>query len=145
MHKFQSFVKILQMVYQLIYYQLHKKIQSGGFFGRTFGALLKTGLSLMKNVLEPLTKSVLISLGLIAAALARDTAINRKMFESSATTLIISNEEMNDIMKEVKSLKKPCLLGKGINEIIKDEAKEQKRGFLAILLSTLSASLLGKC
>ena len=55
MHKFQSFVKILQMVYQLIYYQLHKKIQSGGFFSRTFGALLKTGLSLMKNVLEPLT------------------------------------------------------------------------------------------
>ena len=99
----------------------------------------------MKNVLELLTKSVLISLGLIAAALARDTAINRKMFESSATTLIISNEEMNDIMKEVKSLKKPCLLGKGINEIIIDEAKEQKRGFLAILLSTLSASLLGKC
>ena len=105
MHKFQSFVKILQMVYQLIYYQLHKKIQSGGFLGRTFGALLKTGLSLMKNVLEPLTKSVLISLGLIAAALARDTAINKKMFGSSATTLIISNEEMNDIMKEVKSLK----------------------------------------
>ena len=59
----------------------------------------------MKNVLEPLTKSVLISLGLIAAALARDTAINKKMFGSSATTLIISNEEMNDIMKEVKSLK----------------------------------------
>ena len=84
---------------------MHKKRQLGGFFGRTFRALLKSGLSLMKNVLELLTKSVLISLGLIAAALARDTAINRKMFESSATTLIISNEEMNDIMKEVKSLK----------------------------------------
>ena len=84
---------------------MHKKRQLGGFFVRTFRALLKSGLSLMKNVLELLTKSVLISLGLIAAALARDTAINRKMFESSATTLIISNEEMNDIMKEVKSLK----------------------------------------
>ena len=58
----------------------------------------------MKNVLKPLTKSVLIPLGLTAAVSATDTAIHEKMFASGMTTLMISNEEMNDIMKKVKSL-----------------------------------------
>ena len=64
------------------------------------------------------------------------------MFGSGATTLIISNEEMNDIMKIVKSLEKVCLLIKGVIEIIKDEEREQKGGFLGMLLSTLDASFL---
>ena len=59
------------------------------------------------------------------------------------TTLIISNKEMNDIMKKIKSLKESVVLKKGISKTIKMEAKEQKRGFLSILLSTLGASLLG--
>ena len=50
----------------------------------------------MKNLLTPLAKSVLISLGWTVAASATDTAIHKKMFGSGATSLIISNEEMND-------------------------------------------------
>ena len=61
---------------------------------------------------------------------------------SRTTTLIISNEEMNDIMKIVKSLEESDLLMKGVSETIKNEAKGQKGGFLGMLLSTLGASLL---
>ena len=57
----------------------------------------------MKYVLKPLAKSVLIPLGSIAAS-ATDAAIHKKMFGSGVTTLIISNEEMNDVMNVVKSL-----------------------------------------
>ena len=71
--------------------QLHKIGQSGGFLGRILGPLLKTGLPLMKNVLKPLAKSVLMLLELTAAALATDAAIHKKMFGSCMTTLIISN------------------------------------------------------
>ena len=86
--------------------QLHKTGKSGGFLNRLLWTLLKTGLSLMKNVLKPLVKSILTSLGLTAAAAAAtDSAIRKKTFGSGMTTLIISNEEMNDIMKTIKSLK----------------------------------------
>ena len=66
---------------------------------------LKTGLLLMKNVLKPLSKSVPSLLGLTAAAAATDAAIHKKTFGSGMTTLIISNEEMKDIMKTINSLK----------------------------------------
>ena len=79
--------------------QLHKIEQSGGFLGRLLGPLLKTGLLLIGSVLKLLAKSVLIPLGLTASASATDAAIHKKMFGSGVTTLIISNEEMNDIMK----------------------------------------------
>ena len=72
--------------------QLHKIGQSGGFLGRILGPLLKTGLSLIGNVLKPLAKSVLIALGLTAAASATDAAIHKKIFGSGNMTLIISNE-----------------------------------------------------
>ena len=65
------------------------------------------------------------------------------MLESSTATLIISNEEMNDIMKIVTSLEGSGLLIKPISKAIKNEAKEQKGGFVGILLGTLSACLLG--
>ena len=76
------------------------------------GPLLKIGLLLLKNLLKPLAKSVLITLGLTAVASATDAAIHKKIFESGArhsdlakrTTLIILKEEMNGIMKIVKSL-----------------------------------------
>ena len=61
-------------------------------------------MPLIGNALKPLAKSVLISLGSTAALSATDAAIYKKMFESDFTTLIISNEEMNDIMNIVKSL-----------------------------------------
>ena len=82
-------------------------------------------------------------LGLTAAVLATDVAIHKKMFGSGFTTLIISNEEMNDIMKIVKCLEESGLLIKGIRETIKNETKEQKGGFLGMFLETLGASLLG--
>ena len=62
---------------------------------------------------------------------------------SRTTALIISNEEMEDIKKIVKSLEESGLLLKGISEIIKNETKEQKGGFLPMLLGTLAASVLG--
>ena len=84
--------------------QLHKIGQSGGFLGRRLGPLLKTGLPLVGNVPKPSAKSVLIPLVLPAAASVRDATIHNKMFGPGNTTSIISNEEMNDIMKIVKSL-----------------------------------------
>ena len=69
-------------------------IQSGGFLGRLLGPLLKAGLPLMKNVIKSLAKSVLIPLGLSAAASAADPGIHKKMLgfghnNPSSTTLII--------------------------------------------------------
>ena len=90
--------------------QLHKLGQSRGYLGRSLGLLLKTGLPLMGNVLKPLVKSVLIPLRLTKAASATDAAINKKMFRSGFTTLIILNEEMEDIMRIVKSLEESALL-----------------------------------
>ena len=97
--------------------QLHKIGQSGGFLGRLLGPLLKTRLPVIGNVLKLLAKNVLIPLVLTAAASATDAAIHKKMFGSGRcasdlvlypsdlascnTILMISNEEMNDIMKIV--------------------------------------------
>ena len=120
---------------------LHNIGQPGGFLGRLLGPLLKTGLPLMKNALKALAKSVLISLGLTAVA-ATYAAIHKKIFGSD-TTSITSNEEMNDILKIVKSLEESGLLIKGVSEAIQNKRKEQKGGFLSILLSILGASLLG--
>ena len=78
--------------------QINKIIQSGGFLGRLLGPLLKTGLPLIKNVSKPLATSVLIPLGLTAAASAADAGIHKTILGSGNTTLIISNEEMNDII-----------------------------------------------
>ena len=64
---------------------MHKIGQSGGLLGRLLGPLLKTGLSLMKNVLKLVAKSVLIPLGLTAAS-ATDAAIHKKMFGSGIIT-----------------------------------------------------------
>ena len=65
---------------------MHKIGQSGGFLGRLLGPLLKTGLPLIGNVLKPLAKSVLIPLGLTAAAAATGATIHKKMFGSGFTT-----------------------------------------------------------
>ena len=133
--------------------QLSKMIQSGGFLGKLLGPLLKTGLPLMKSVIKPLAKSVLIPLGLTAAASAADAGIHKKILGSGRpvdlapphnnTILTISNDEMDDILKIVKSLQGSGLLLKGVSETIQHEAKEQRGGFLSMLLGTLGASLLG--
>ena len=125
--------------------QLSKMIQSGGFLGKLLGPLLKTGLPLMKSVIKPLAKSVLIPLGLTAAASSADAVIHKKILGSgyNNTTLIISNDEMDDILKIVKSLEVSAVLLKGVSETIQYEAREQRGGFLSMLLGTLGASLLG--
>ena len=94
----------------------------------------------MKNVLKPLAKSVLILLGLTATASATDTSIHEKMFLSRVTTLVNSNEEMNDIIEIVKLLEKSALLIKSVSETIQNEPREQKDGFLSMLLGTLGVS-----
>ena len=97
----------------------------------------------MKSVIEPLTESVLIPLVLTAVASAADAEIHQKILGSGHnTTLIISNDKMEDILKIVKSLDNSGLLLKGVRETIKNEAKEQKGGFLSMLLGTLRTSLL---
>ena len=115
-------------------------IQSGGFLGKLVGPLLKTGLPLIKNVIKPLSKT--IPLGLTAAPSGADAGIHKKILGSGTTALIISNDEMED-MKIVKSRKDSGLLLKGVSETIQNEVKEQKGGFLSMLLGTLGASLLG--
>ena len=83
--------------------QLSKMIQSGEFLGKLLGPLLKTGLPLIKNVLTPLAKSVLIPLGLTAAASAADTGIHKKILGSgNNTTLIISNKDIDDLIKIIE-------------------------------------------
>ena len=72
-------------------------IQSGGFLGKLLGPLLKTGLPLIKNVIEPLAKSDLIPLGLAAATSAADAGIHKKILGTGNTTLIISNDENSKI------------------------------------------------
>ena len=79
--------------------------------------------------MKPLAKSILISLGLTAAASVLDAAIHKKMFGFGNTTVITSNQEMNHIMKIIKSLEEPSLLIKGVSQTIKDEVKRQKEGF----------------
>ena len=123
--------------------QLSKMIRSGGFLSRLLGPLLKTGLPLLKNVIKPLAKSALIPLELTAAASAAVAGILKKILVSGNTTLVIWNSEMEDIIKIVKSLEDSGLLLKGVTETVQNEIKEQKEGFLSMLLDTLGASLLG--
>ena len=139
----KAFANYLSTDIKLSKTQISMKIQSGGFLGRLLGPLLKARLALMKNVIKPLAKSVLIPLGLTAAASAVDAGILTKFLGSGTTTLIISNDEIKDIIRIVKSLEDSGLLLKGISKIIQNEAKEQKGGFLSMLLGTLGASLLG--
>ena len=119
-------------------------IQLRGFLGKLLGPLLKTRLPLISNVIKPLAKSVLIPLGLTAAATAAaDAGIHKKILGSGNTTLIISNKDIEDLIKIVKSLEVSGLLLKGVTESVQNEVKEQKGGFLSMLLGTLGASLLG--
>ena len=116
--------------------QISKIIQSGEFLGsllsKLVDPLMKVTISLAKNVLAPL--------GITTAVSAIDAWIQKKIHGSGTKTLIISNEEMNDIMKTVQD---SDILLKGVTKTIKNETKEQKERFLSILLGTLGASLLG--
>ena len=123
--------------------QISNMIKSGGFLSRLLGPLLKTRLPLMKIVIKSLAKSYLVPLGFTAAASAADAGIHKIVLGSGTTTLIISNDEMKDIIGIIKSLEVSGLLLKGVSTTIQNEAKEQKGRFLSMLLGTLGASLLG--
>ena len=109
--------------------QISKIIESREFLGILLGLLLKTGLQLRKNVIKPLSKSILIPLGLTAATSAAEARIHQKILGSGTTTLIISNEEMNDIMKIVQALEDSNILLKGVTKTIKNETKNKKEDF----------------
>ena len=128
---------------KLLRAQTSKIIQSVGFLRKLLGPLLKTKLPLIKNIIKSLAKSVLIPLGLTAAASAADAGIQKKIVGSGTTNLIISNEEMNDTIKIVQALEDSNVLLNRVTKTIINETKEQRGGFLSILLGTLGASLLG--
>ena len=88
----------------------------------------------------PLAKNILATFGIAAAASAIDAGIQIKIHSSRTATLIISNEEINDIVKIVQALKDSNVL---LKKKIENEIIEQKGGFLGILLGTLGDSLLG--
>ena len=90
----------------------------------------------------PLAKNVLAPLGLTAAMSAIDESIQKKI-HGSGVKLIIEQEDMNDIMKIVEALENSGILLKGISKTIENETKEQRGGFLSMLLGTLGSSLLG--
>ena len=121
--------------------QISKIIQSGGFLGsllsKLAGPLMKGAVPLLKNILAPL--------GITATASVIDVGIQKKIHGSIRplpTTLIISNKEINDIMKIVQTVKNSNILLKGVTKTIKNETKEQKGGFLSMLLGTLGASIM---
>ena len=118
--------------------QIKKLIQSGGFLDKLLsklaGPLMKVALPLAKNVLAPLD--------LTAAMSAIGGSIQKKI-HGSGVKLIIEQEDMNDIMKIIKALETSGILLKGVSKTIENETKEQKRGFLSMLLGSLGASLLG--
>ena len=97
--------------------QITKIIQSGGFLG----SLLSKLAGLLMKVAVPLAKNILAPLGVTAAASAIDAGIQKKIHGSGTATLIISNEEMNDIMKILQSLEDSNILLKGVTKIIEKE------------------------
>ena len=119
--------------------EISKIIEAGGFLGslsiKLAGPLMKVAIPSAKNVLAPL--------GITAAASSINARIQKKIHGTGTITLIISNEEMNDITKIVQTLEDPNILLKGVTKTIKNETKQQKAGFLSMLLGTLGASLLG--
>ena len=109
--------------------QISKIIQSGGFLesllSQLAGPLMKVVLPLAKNILAPL--------GMTTAASAVDAGIWKKIHGSGTTSLIISKEEMNNIMKIVKAIE--------VTKSIRNDTKGQKGAFLSMLLGTLGAIL----
>ena len=118
--------------------QIKKLIQSGGFLGKLLsklaGLLMKVAMSLAKNVLAPL--------GLTGAMSTIDGSIQKKI-HGSGVKLIIEQEDMNDIMKIIEVLENSGILLTGVTKTIENEIKEQRGGFLSMLLGTLGASLFG--
>ena len=116
--------------------RIKELIQSGGFLckllSKLAGPLMKVALPFAKNVLAPL--------GLTAAMSAIDGSIQKKVL-GLRVRLIIKQEGMNDITKIIETLENSGVLLKGVTKTIKNETKEQRGGFLSMLLGTLGESL----
>ena len=119
--------------------QINKIIKESGNLGRLLmnflPKLIKPAISIGKNILAPL--------GLSAAISATDAAIQKKLYGSGNKTLIISNNDLNDLIKIATALEEHDILLKGTNKAIKNKIKKQEGGFLSMLLGTLGASFLG--
>ena len=103
---------------------------------------MSVGLPLMKNVLTPLAKSVLVPWRLTTTASAINTAIQKKIYGSGTTVLVFSNEDLNDIMKIMKSIQISGFLIKEVSETVENEAKKTKRWISWYLLGIWGASFL---
>ena len=112
--------------------QISKIIQLGGFSG----SLLNKLADPLIKVAVPLSKNILVPLGITAAASVIDAGIQKKIHGAGTTTLIISNEKMNVIMKILQTLEDSNILLKGVTKSVKNETKEQKGGFLGTLVDT---------
>ena len=119
--------------------QISRIVQSGKFLG----SLLSKLTGPLMEVAVPLAKNILAPLGITAAASKMDAGIQKKIHGSGTLTLIISNKEMNGMLKIVQALEDSNILLKWVTKTIKNKIKEQKGGILSILLGTLGASLLG--
>ena len=119
--------------------QIPKIIHSGRILGswlsKLAGAPMQLAVALAKNILDPL--------GVTAAASAIDAGFPKNNNNTWKATLIISNEEMDDILMIVQTLEDSNILLKGVTKTIENETKEQKGGFLGMLLGPLGAALLG--
>ena len=113
---------------------IHSKLLLRVLLIKKAGPLMKLAVTLAKNILS--------LLGITGAASAIDAGIQKKIYSSETTILIISNKEIDDIMKIVLALGDSNILMKGITKAIKNEKTEQKRRFLEMSISTLGASML---
>ena len=134
-----AFNNIMSTDLKLTRAQFFKIIKSGGILG---SLLNKLAGPLMK-VAIPLAKTILAPLGIRAAASANYAGIQKKIHGFGTRTLIILNEEINDIIKIVQDLEDSNMLLKGVTKTIENETKKQKRGFLSMLLGILGATLFG--
>ena len=119
--------------------QINRIIKQGGNLGKLL-------MSFLPKLIKPaisLGKTTLALPGLSAAMSATDAAIQKKMCGCGNTTLIISNDDLDDLIKIVTALEEHDILLKGTTKIIKNESNKQEGGFLSMLLRTLDASLLG--
>ena len=110
-------------------------VQSGGFLG----SLLSRIAGPLMKVAVPLAKNILALFGVTAAASAIDAGIQKKIIGSGTTTLIVSNEEMNGLMKIFQAFEYYNILLKWVTKTFKNEIKQQK----GAVLGTIGASLLG--
>ena len=92
---------------------------------------------------KPLAKIVLVLLVLNTVDSAKDKAIHEEILGSGTATVILPNEDLNDIIKIVKSIEESGLPIKGISKTVENKVKEQKRGFLDMLAAKLASHLLG--